>query len=72
MHNGQQPPDAAATGIAAAKRKVEVLTPDAVDSIRVDEVARSIRESVRSVADVAHPNAATGSDASMRKMKAAR
>lgn len=28
------------------KRKVEVLTPDAVDSIRVDEVARSIRESV--------------------------
>jgi predicted nucleotidyltransferase len=27
-------------------RKVEVLTPDAVDSIRVDEVARSIRESV--------------------------
>lgn len=28
------------------KRKVEVLTPDAIDSIRVDEVARSIRESV--------------------------
>lgn len=28
------------------KRKVEVLTPDAVDSIRVAEVARSIRESV--------------------------
>jgi len=28
------------------KRRVEVLTPDAVDSIRVDEVARSIRESV--------------------------
>lgn len=28
------------------KRKVEVLTPNAVDSIRVDEVARSIRESV--------------------------
>jgi hypothetical protein len=28
------------------KRKVGVLTPDAVDSIRVDEVARSIRESV--------------------------
>lgn len=28
------------------KRKVEVLLPDAVDSIRVDEVARSIRESV--------------------------
>jgi len=27
-------------------RKVEVLTPNAVDSIRVDEVARSIRESV--------------------------
>jgi hypothetical protein len=27
-------------------RKVEVLTPDGVDSIRVDEVARSIRESV--------------------------
>ena len=28
------------------KRKVEVLTPDGVDSIRVDEVARRIRESV--------------------------
>ena len=28
------------------RRKVEVLTPNAVDSIRVDEVARSIRESV--------------------------
>lgn len=28
------------------KRRVEVLTPDAIDSIRVDEVARSIRESV--------------------------
>lgn len=28
------------------KRKVEVLTPGAIDSIRVDEVARSIRESV--------------------------
>ena len=28
------------------KRKVEVLTPSAVASIRVDEVARSIRESV--------------------------
>lgn len=28
------------------KRKVEVLTPNAVDSIRVEEVARSIRESV--------------------------
>lgn len=28
------------------ERKVEVLTPNAVDSIRVDEVARSIRESV--------------------------
>lgn len=28
------------------KRKVEVLTPDGVDSIRVDEVAQSIRESV--------------------------
>jgi predicted nucleotidyltransferase len=28
------------------KRKVEVLTPAAVDSIRVDEVARSIRDSV--------------------------
>lgn len=27
-------------------RKVEVLTPNAVDSIRVEEVARSIRESV--------------------------
>ena len=27
-------------------RKVEVLTPDAVDSIRVDEVAQSIRETV--------------------------
>lgn len=27
-------------------RKVEVLTPDGVDSIRVDEVAQSIRESV--------------------------
>ena len=27
-------------------RKVEVLTPGAVDSIRVEEVARSIRESV--------------------------
>lgn len=28
------------------RRQVEVLTPSAVDSIRVDEVARSIRESV--------------------------
>lgn len=28
------------------KRKVEVLTPDGLDSIRVDEVAQSIRESV--------------------------
>jgi predicted nucleotidyltransferase len=28
------------------RRKVEVLTPSAVESIRVDEVARSIRESV--------------------------
>ena len=28
------------------RRKVEVLTPNAVDSIRVDEVARSIRESL--------------------------
>lgn len=27
-------------------RRVEVLTPNAVDSIRVDEVARGIRESV--------------------------
>lgn len=27
-------------------RKVEVLTPDGVDSIRVDEVAQSIRDSV--------------------------
>ncbi len=27
-------------------RKVEVLTPDAVDSIRVEEVARDIRESI--------------------------
>jgi uncharacterized protein len=27
-------------------KRVEVLTPDAVDSIRVEEVARSIRESV--------------------------
>lgn len=27
-------------------KKVEILTPDGVDSIRVEEVARSIRESV--------------------------
>ena len=30
-------------------RKVEILTPDGVDSIRVEEVARSIRESVEYV-----------------------
>lgn len=30
-------------------RQVEILTPDGVDSIRVDEVARSIRESVEYV-----------------------
>lgn len=30
-------------------RRVEVLTPDGVDSIRVEEVARSIRESVEYV-----------------------
>ena len=28
------------------RRKVEILTPSAVNSVRVDEVARSIRESV--------------------------
>ncbi len=31
------------------ERKVEILTPDGVDSIRVEEVARSIRESVEYV-----------------------
>lgn len=30
-------------------RKVEILTPDGVDSIRVEEVARSIRDSVEYV-----------------------
>lgn len=31
------------------KKRVEILTPDGVDSIRVEEVARSIRESVEYV-----------------------
>lgn len=31
------------------RKKVEILTPDGVDSIRVEEVARSIRESVEYV-----------------------
>lgn len=31
------------------KKRVEILTPDGVDSIRVEEVARSIRDSVEYV-----------------------
>ena len=31
---------------ATFRRKVDVLTPDAIDSIRVDEIAGSIRDSV--------------------------